>query len=74
MPNSHEGPSKDRTVAPGTRARWSLPRGLVAGTLAALALVWGPYVLIAGSNRISALVQTAVYVGLLVLTVRSRRV
>jgi|HubBroStandDraft_6_1064221.scaffolds.fasta_scaffold61786_4 deazaflavin-dependent oxidoreductase (nitroreductase family) len=74
MPNSHEGPSKDRTVAPGTRARWSLPRGLVAGTLAALALVWGPYVLIAGSNRISALVQTAVYVGLLVLTIRSRRV
>ena len=61
-------------MAPGTRARWSLPRGLVAGTLAALALVWGPYVLIAGSNRISALVQTAVYVGLLVLTIRSRRV
>ncbi len=73
MPNSRERPSKDRTVA-GTRARWSLPRGLVAGTLAALALVWGPYVLIAGSNRISALVQTAVYAGLLVLTVRSRRV
>ena len=55
-------------------ARWSMPRGLAAGTLVALALVWGPYLLIAGSSRISALVQTAVYAGLLVLTVRSRRV
>jgi hypothetical protein len=51
-----------------------MPRGLLAGTLAALALVWGPYMLIAGSSLISALVQTAVYAGLLVLTVRSRRV
>ena len=55
-------------------ARWSMPRGLAAGTLVALALVWGPYLLIAGSSRTSALVQTAVYAGLLVLTVRSRRV
>ena len=58
----------------GSAARWSVPRGLVAGTVAALALVWGPYLLIAGSSRISALVQTAVYAGLLVLTVRSRKV
>ena len=50
-----------------------MPRGLAAGTLVALALVWGPYLLIAGSSRISALVQTAVYAGLLVLTVCSRR-
>jgi deazaflavin-dependent oxidoreductase (nitroreductase family) len=58
----------------GSAARWSVPRGLVAGTVAALALVWGPYLLIAGSSRLSALVQTAVYAGLVVLTVRSRRV
>jgi deazaflavin-dependent oxidoreductase (nitroreductase family) len=73
MPHSREQPSKDRTVA-GTKARWSMPRGLVAGTLAALALVWGPYVLIAGSNRTFALLQTAAYAALLVLTIRSRRV
>ncbi len=55
-------------------ARWSLPRGLAAGTLAALALVWGPYLLIAGSSLTSGLVQSAVYAGLLVLTAGSRRV
>jgi deazaflavin-dependent oxidoreductase (nitroreductase family) len=55
-------------------ARWSMPRGLAAGMLAALALVWGPYLLIAGSSLRSALVQSAVYAGLLVLTVSSRRV
>jgi deazaflavin-dependent oxidoreductase (nitroreductase family) len=55
-------------------ARWSMPRGLAAGTAAALALVWGPYALIAGSSLISALVQTAIYAGLVVLTARSRRV
>jgi deazaflavin-dependent oxidoreductase (nitroreductase family) len=73
MPHRREQPSQNSTVA-GTGARWSMPRGLAAGTLAALALVWGPYMLIAGSSLISALVQTAVYAGLLVLTVRSRRV
>jgi deazaflavin-dependent oxidoreductase (nitroreductase family) len=70
MPQQPSGNSN----AAGTAARWSMPRGLVPGTLAALALVWGPYLLIAGSSRISALVQTAVYAGLVVLTVRSRRV
>ena len=65
--------SQNNTVA-GARSRWSMPRGLIAGTLAALALVWVPYVLIAGSSLTSALVQTGVYAGLLTLTVRSRRV
>jgi deazaflavin-dependent oxidoreductase (nitroreductase family) len=73
MPHHRERPSENSAV-PGTGARRSMPRGLAAGTLAALALVWGPYLLIAGSSRISALVQTAVYAGLLVLTVRSRRI
>src|SRR5580698_4724169 len=64
-----------RTELPSasSRARWSMPRGLAAGMLAALALVWGPYLLIKGSSRLSALVQTAVYAALLVLTVSSRR-
>jgi deazaflavin-dependent oxidoreductase (nitroreductase family) len=65
--------SQNSTVT-GARSRWSMPRGLIAGTLAALALVWVPYTLIAGSGLISALVQTGVYAGLLALTVRSRRV
>ena len=73
MSHRREQPSQNSTVA-GTRGRWSMPRGLAAGTLAALALVWGPYMLIAGSSLISALVQTGVYAGLLALTVRSRRV
>jgi deazaflavin-dependent oxidoreductase (nitroreductase family) len=73
MSHRREEPSVNRSVA-GAGARWSMPRGLAAGTLVALALVWGPYLLIAGSSRTSALVQTAVYAGLLVLTVRSRRV
>lgn len=73
MPHRREQPSENSTVA-DTGARWSMPRGLAGGTLAALALVWGPYMLIASSSLISALVQTGVYAGLLVLTVRSRRV
>jgi deazaflavin-dependent oxidoreductase (nitroreductase family) len=63
----------ENSAAASTGARWSMPRGLAAGTLAALALVWGPYLLIAGSSRLSALVQSAVYAALLVLTVSSRR-
>jgi deazaflavin-dependent oxidoreductase (nitroreductase family) len=63
----------ENSTAASTGTRWSMPRGLAAGTLAALALVWGPYLLIAGSSRLSALVQTAVYAALLVLTVSSRR-
>ena len=65
-----------RTELPSasSRARWSMPRGLAAGMLAALALVWGPYLLIKGSSLLSALVQTTVYAALLVLTVSSRRV
>lgn len=50
------------------------PRGLVAGTIAAMALVWGPFALDPGRNLVSAAVQTAIYAGLLVLTARSRRV
>lgn len=50
------------------------PRGLITGTLAAMALVWGLFAIDPGRNVVSSGVQTAVYVGLLVLTARSRRV
>jgi deazaflavin-dependent oxidoreductase (nitroreductase family) len=77
MSHHQERVSENSTVAgtrAGARARLSMPRGLAAGTLAALALVWGPYALLAHSSMTSALVQTGLYVGLLVLTVSSRRV
>ena len=56
------------------RSRFSVPRGLIAGTVAAIALVWGPYALIPGSSLLSAQVQTGIYLGLLLLTTFSRRV
>jgi deazaflavin-dependent oxidoreductase (nitroreductase family) len=52
----------------------TVPRGLIAGTLTAVALVWGLYAIDPGRNIVSAAVQTAVIVALLVLTARSRRV
>jgi deazaflavin-dependent oxidoreductase (nitroreductase family) len=53
--------------------RFSVPRGLVVGTLAALATVWVPYEAIPHSSLLSAEVQTAVYLALLLLTACSRR-
>ena len=53
--------------------RMAIPRGLVAGTLVAVALVWGLYASDPGRSVLSSGVQTGVYVGLLVLTARSRR-
>jgi hypothetical protein len=50
-----------------------VPRGLIAGTLVAAALVWGPYAIIPGSSLLSAQVQTGIYLGLLLLTICSRR-
>jgi deazaflavin-dependent oxidoreductase (nitroreductase family) len=54
-------------------SRFSVPRGLIAGTIAATALVWGQYEFLPGSSRLSALVQSGIYVGLILLTVCSRR-
>jgi deazaflavin-dependent oxidoreductase (nitroreductase family) len=48
-------------------------RGMIAGTIAVLATVWGPYVLRHGSGLLSALIQTGVYLSLVVLTICSRR-
>jgi deazaflavin-dependent oxidoreductase (nitroreductase family) len=54
------------------RAWRGLPRGLLAGTAAALGLVWGMYA-IWGGGAISPIVQSAIYLALGVITVRSRR-
>jgi len=62
-----------QTATPRPGPRFSVPRGLIVGTIAAAALVWLPYAIIPGSSRLSALVQTGIYLGLLVLTICSRR-
>jgi deazaflavin-dependent oxidoreductase (nitroreductase family) len=62
-----------KSAAARARSRFSVPRGLIAGTLAATALVWGPYAIIPRSSLLSAQVQTGIYLGLLLLTICSRR-
>ena len=54
-------------------ARMVPPRGLLAGTGAAIALAWGLHALTGGGSLVSPSLQTAGYVGLFVLTSRSRR-
>lgn len=54
--------------------RMSLPRGLLTGAAAALALVWGLFLIDPGGGLVSPIVQSAVYLALVALTVRSRRV
>jgi deazaflavin-dependent oxidoreductase (nitroreductase family) len=72
MPFHRTAPTHQSTGhRPGSR--FSVPRGLIAGTLVATALVWGPYVVIPGSSLLSAQVQTGIYLGLLLLTICSRR-
>jgi deazaflavin-dependent oxidoreductase (nitroreductase family) len=61
------------TAASRPRPRFSVPRGLLAGTLVAAAIVWVPYALLPGSSLFSAEVQTGIYLGLLLLTICSRR-
>ncbi|MGH3394544.1 MAG: nitroreductase/quinone reductase family protein [Streptosporangiaceae bacterium] len=70
-PASQTPASQAATVRP--RSRLSVPRGLLAGTLVAAALVWGLYGITPGSSLRSALVQSGIYLGLLLLTVGSRR-
>jgi deazaflavin-dependent oxidoreductase (nitroreductase family) len=53
--------------------RFTVPRGLLAGTVVALALVWVPYAFLPGSGLTGSLVQSGIYLGLLGLTVCSRR-
>ena len=50
-----------------------IPKGLLTGTAAALSLVWAVYLLAPGRGLASPLVQSGLYLALLVLTARSRR-
>lgn len=56
--------------------RMTMPRGLIVGTAAAIALAWGLFALntSAWPGIVGPLGQTALYLGNLVLTARSRRV
>ncbi len=56
--------------------RMNLPRGLLAGTLAALILTWGMFALNPGAwpGLVSPIAQSAVILALVVVTARSRRV
>jgi deazaflavin-dependent oxidoreductase (nitroreductase family) len=65
-------PIRTRTAA-RPRSRVSVPRGLITGTLAATALVWGLYAINPQPSLLSAEIQTGLYLGLLVLTSCSRR-
>jgi deazaflavin-dependent oxidoreductase (nitroreductase family) len=51
----------------------TIPRGIIVGTLAAVAVVWGLFAIDPGRSLVSSGGQTGVLVGLLVLTARSRR-
>jgi len=55
------------------RSRFSVPRGLVAGTLAVTGLTWGLYAIQPGASILSAEIQTGLFLGLLLLTICSRR-
>ncbi|WP_217996876.1 nitroreductase/quinone reductase family protein [Nocardioides jensenii] len=50
----------------------NLPRGLVVGTVLALGLTWGLHAL-TGGGLLSPVIQSVVYLALLVITARSRR-
>jgi deazaflavin-dependent oxidoreductase (nitroreductase family) len=72
MPRDRTAPIRESTTA-RPRSRFSVPRGLIAGTLVATALVWGLYAISSGGSLLSALVQSGIYLGLLLLTTCSRR-
>jgi deazaflavin-dependent oxidoreductase (nitroreductase family) len=55
------------------RPRCSVPRGLTVGTLIAIALTWGLFEVVPGSSLLSAQAQTGIFLGLLLLTICSRR-
>ncbi len=53
--------------------RMNLPRGYLTGTAIALAVAWVSYTLSPGSGLVAPSAQTVIYLGLAVLTARSRR-
>jgi deazaflavin-dependent oxidoreductase (nitroreductase family) len=72
MPTDRTAPTP-ASATTRRRFRPSVPRGLLAGTLVAAALVWGPYKLIPHSSLLLAQIQTGIYLALLALTICSRR-
>jgi len=62
-----------RTTTARSRSRFSVPRGLTAGTLAVTGLTWGLYAIQPGASILSAQIQTGLFMGLLLLTICSRR-
>ena len=64
-------PARKATVRTGIR--FSVPRGLTAGTLAAVSLTWALYAIQPGASLLSAQVQTGIFLGLFLLTSCSRR-
>ena len=62
-----------RPPASRPSSRFTVPRGILVGTLVAAALAWGPYAIDPKGKPVSALVQSGIYACLLVLTVCSRR-
>ena len=64
-------PARKATVRTGIR--FSVPRGLTAGTLAAVSLTWALYAIQPGASLLSGQVQTGIFLGLLLLTSYSRR-
>lgn len=52
----------------------TVPRGLITGTAAALALVWGLFAIYPGQGIATPIVLSVIYVALLAVTARSRRV
>jgi|HubBroStandDraft_3_1064219.scaffolds.fasta_scaffold03207_3 deazaflavin-dependent oxidoreductase (nitroreductase family) len=87
MPSDRTTPARSATTTSATttsattasatttrpRSRFSVPRGLTAGTLAVTGLTWGLYAIQPGASILSAEIQTGLFLGLLLLTICSRR-
>jgi deazaflavin-dependent oxidoreductase (nitroreductase family) len=72
MPSDRTAPPRNTATAPA-KSRFSVPRGLTAGTLAVIALTWGLYAIQPGASILSAEIQTGLFLSLLLLTICSRR-
>jgi deazaflavin-dependent oxidoreductase (nitroreductase family) len=72
MPSDSTAPAHSTTTS-RRGSRFSVPRGLTAGTLVVTGLTWGLYAIQPGASILSAEIQTGVFLGLLLLTICSRR-
>jgi deazaflavin-dependent oxidoreductase (nitroreductase family) len=62
-----------RANSAGRWFQFSVPRGLILGTLVVIALIWAQYLAHLGTSLLSAQVQTGLFLGLFLLTACSRR-